>query len=184
MLGGISLLHRERVSWLQSSEATRSVLAAVELAGSAARPDYFIKSEYVLATVGQYRDAVGRFGSPAYRERELLEHASLFGSLADEALIGALGVELAPVYGRPRACHPIDPKKPLGLRADVGSIDLVNRSSAPIEILLGRFAESPSFHLGVLRPAAEAGLRLPRGATPQPWQVAVDGAGVESCGVG
>ncbi len=184
MLGGISILHRERTTWLGFTEATRSVLAAVQLAGSAAHPGYFIEVERVDATVAQYRDAVGRFGSPAYGERELLEHASLFGVLADETLIGALGVELAPASGRPRACHPIDPETPLGIPADVGSIDLVNRSSAPIEIALGRFAESPNFGLGVLRPAAEAGLRLPRGDSPRPWQVAAEGAGVEACGIG
>lgn len=186
MLGGISMLHRERVTWLGFTDATRSVLAAVELAGPAAHPDYFIEAERVDATVAQYRDAVGRFGSPAYGERELLEHADLYGLPADQTLIGAVGTRLMPVPGHrpPRGCRPIDSRRPLGVPATVGSIDLVNRSSAPIEVRLGRFAETPQVTVGTLRPATVAALRLPRGASPRPWHVAIEGAGVEACGAG
>jgi hypothetical protein len=186
-LGGISLLNRDRPSWNGFAESTRSVLAAVELSGTAARPGYLIAAEQIDGTVAQYRDAVGRFGSPAYGEAELLDHAGTYGEEADQTMVGALGIMLrskgAPRPGR--SCERLASGASAGgfaVRAQ--TVTLVNQSRRPAGILLGRFAAEPDVRLGTVAAGSKALLRLPRGDSPRPWRLGVAHGVVVLCPVG
>jgi hypothetical protein len=188
MLGGISLLNRERSFWNGSAASTRSVLAAVELAGPAARPGFLIRREDIDATVARYRDAVGRFGSPAYDEGELLERADAYGSLADETTVEAIGLRLVPI---PRQREGLAGCRLLrtgsaeaGVPVPAGSFLLANRSSRSAEVLLGRFAADPGARIGRIRPGGAARLRLPAGASPRPWLLGVVAGRVAVCPLG
>lgn len=186
-LGGISLLNRDRPSWNGFAESTRSVLAAVELSGPSARPDYLITAEQVDGTVAQYSDAVGRFGSPAYGEAELLAHSGTYGLEADQTMVDAMGVAPqevgVPVPGT--KCERVVAGRPEGgfvIRSR--AVTLVNRSRRPVGIVLGRFAAQPGVRAGILAAGSGALLRLPRGDSPRPWRLGLERGVVVLCLVG
>lgn len=179
MVGGLSLLNRERPSWNRFAESTASVLAGVELAGTAARPDFFIRREDIDATVRRYRDAVGRFGSPAYDETELFGLDGIYRTEADETMIEAIGLGLARADPRSTkaACRVVAAGSQIsGVPVATRSVVLTDRSARPVVVLLGRFSKEPQVPIGVIHPRVERTLRLPRGASRRPWRVAV-GAG-------
>jgi hypothetical protein len=191
-ISSIGLLNRERGGWEVDGFETRAVLAGVELAGDAARPDHFIAAERVDATVKRYREAAGRFGSPAYDEEQVLAQAEAVGSTVDREMAAAVGAHLAGADpGAPagaRRCRRFSEAADGGTTTEGGHpvhserIALTNLGRRQVEVELGRFAPRPAAVVGVLRAGETRTLRLPLGVSPRPWRVGfAEGGRVELC---
>lgn len=178
-IGGISLLHRERRQWNGFGETVRAALAGVELAGAAARPDQMITTQGINVSVGNYLDAAGSFGSPAYDEAEVRERASRIGSLVDSSFIGAAGVVVRPAGPFVAGVDPCGPgnsgPRPSRIARGSGAFAIANPARRAAVVSASRFG-SPATEIGSLPARSTAIVRIPHGTSPRPWHVAVSGA--------
>lgn len=179
--GGTSLLEREHAErWKPYADSLRSHLAAIEIAGPAANPDFtvFFPPD-IKAPAGAYLDAVDRFGSPAFSEQELATNPSANRAGADVALALALDLALSPSdrRGRPFRCQELraSPDGSTGLTLAPGTYSFENLGSAPAEFLLGRFSGELPVSFGAIEPTARTMLTIPRDQSPRPWLLGLKG---------
>jgi hypothetical protein len=187
-VAGLRLLERDRETWVGFGEQTRAALAGIEAAGGLARPGFFITAWGVEATVGKYREAVARFGSPAFDEAEVLAGAAAFGAEADNLLVQSTRMRLVPTsadalgIGRAGRCTAIeDTEVGAGTRAPSGRSVLVNRGRHAATIYIARFAPGPALRLGAIRPGARVSIDLAQGDWGGAWRLGTREGFVELC---
>jgi hypothetical protein len=185
---GMSLLEREhRERWEPYADSLRAKLGAIELAGPAADPEHVVFFPPDISTpAGYYLDAVDRFGSPAFTQREIEDHPEANLADADLNLAQALGLALEPLQPRYRAlqCQRLKATAEgfTGLTLFPGAFSFENLSRLPAEILLSRFSSEPSVSLGTLEPGALTALTIPEDESQRPWVLGLKGIGsVELC---
>jgi hypothetical protein len=181
--GGISLLEREHSErWRPYADSLRSHLAAVEIAGPAANPDFVVFfPPDIKAPARAYLDAVERHGSPAFSEEELVSNPAANRPGADLAVAQAVGLTLSPpaAGSRPIRCQGLEATADgaTGLTLAPGTYSFENLGSVPVELLLGRFSEEPSVSFGAIEPGVLTALTIPEDRSERPWILALKGAG-------
>lgn len=181
--GGISLMHREYTErWRPAAESIRYSLAAVDIAGPGAQPDFPVTFPPALTVPARdYLRAVDEYGSPAYDEAELKARPQAERESADLTLAQALGLALRSPEPTQRviACQPLQASAEgaTGVTLLHGGFTLKNEAPAAVEVLLGRFAPSPSVSLGPVPPGVRTALRIPLDNSDQPWNLSLIGAG-------
>lgn len=178
--GGVSLLHREYVErWRPVGDSLRTTLAAADVAGPAIDPSFqiaFAPSPSVPART--YLDVAAEYGTPAWSEAELVARQE--AASADLTIAQAEGLRLtAPGAARDSACRTVRaiPVGAAGPPLGPGAHTIANRTSAPVDVLLARFAAGYSVDLGPLPAGGRTLLAIPRDASPRPWRLILRGAG-------
>jgi hypothetical protein len=170
VLGGITLLHREHSNWRDLGWSGRAALAGVETAGPAVIPGYFIRSQGVDASYADYREAVEKFGSPAFDEAEVLAHGLLYAELADGSLVEAEGLSLEPAGPVVGVCRRVSGNVAL----PPGRWQLRDPTGRAVAVAVGRFAPT-GVALGEVGTRRGASLTLPRDASPRAWRLVASG---------
>lgn len=179
--GGISLLEREHSErWRPYAESLRSHLAAIEIAGPAADPDFVVFfPPDIKAPARAYLDAVDRHGSPAFSEQELIENPNANRASADLAIAQALNLALGPPAraSRPLRCQelPATTDGRTGLTLTPGTYSFENLGTSPAELMLGRFSEELSVSFGSIEPGVLSALSIPEDRSPRPWVLGLVG---------
>lgn len=180
VISGVSLLDKGYSdNWKPTANGIRATLAAVDIAGPAARPDYSISlPPSIFARVDRYREAKRAHGSPAFDEDQLLAAEENQRQLADATLVGALGLRL-------RAATQSDASAPcrrIGsagggreVRLAPGTFQLENGTGRNVNLSLRRFADNLPAQLGSVPAAATRSLRLPVDRSPLPWWLSASG---------
>jgi hypothetical protein len=181
--GGVSLMYREYSErWRPASDSLRSSLAAVEIAGSSARPDFrVVFPPAITVSDATYLDAVTKHGTPAFSEKELEGRPEAERAGADLTIAQALGLALH----RPSAatqslqCQGVDASAQgaTGITLLHGGFTLENRAAAPLEVELSRFAEEFSVNFGPVQPGVKTALTIPPDSSVKPWTVGLLGDG-------
>jgi hypothetical protein len=180
--GGISLLEREHTErWEPYANSLRSHLAAIEIAGPAADPEFTVFFPPDIKTsAGAYLDAVERHGSPAFSEQELVADPAANRAGADLTLAQALGLTLAP----PGTDDPLLRCQELpatadgstGLTLSPGTYGFENLGKSPAELLLGRFSGELAVSFGTIEPGVLTTLTIPRDRSKRPWILGLKGS--------
>lgn len=180
------------------SSATRAKLAAVEIAGPAAKGSITLEEPpgAMNFSVGQFHELDADFGLPAYSQAELEAFAPGARQVADEELVRVMGIapepvqSIVPPHGTPAlevavrtgdpapqqhgSCFSLIPRPGLKTTALVhfeqGGV--AYRSSVPVEVSIGRFADLPAISL----PARSGANRIvvPAPSPSAPWTVAMN----------
>lgn len=181
--GGISLMHREYTErWRPAADAIRYSLAAVDIAGSAAQPDFPVTFPPALTVPARdYLRAVDEYGSPAYDEDELKARPEAERESADLTLAQALGLALLTPEPSARviACQPLraSTEGATGVTLLQGGFTLKNEAAAPVEVLLGRFAADAAVSLGPVPAGLRTALQIPVDSSNLPWNLSLVGEG-------
>lgn len=181
--GGISLLEREHSErWRPYADSLRSHLAAIEIAGPAANPDFtvFFPPD-IKAPARAYLDAVASHGSPAFSEQELIENPTANRTGADLAIAQALNLALAPPTPSSRSlrCQALQATTDggTGLTLAPGTYSFENLGASPAELMLGRFSDETSVSFGSIEPGVLTSLAIPGDRSPRPWVLGLVGNG-------
>lgn len=186
-VAGMKLLEEERLAWNNVATQTRAMISGVEAAGPAAPAGAHLEHHNVQFAVGLYRDAIARFGSPAFDEREVLEDAETVGPEVDRALVEVTGLRLVPIaeaaVPSPTSdCQVISAAGgPDEAVVPAGRLTLTARGARPAQIAVARFALQAEAPLGTIRPGASASLDLPQGGWGGPWRLSPGEGTVEVC---
>ncbi len=181
--GGISLMHREYTErWRPAADAIRYSLAAVDIAGPAAQPDFPVAFPPALTVPSRdYLHAVDEYGSPAYDEDELRTRPEAERGSADLTLAQALGLALVSPDPTERviACQPLraSAEGATGVTLLHGGFTLSNETAAPVEVLLGRFATAATVSLGPVPAGLRTALHIPLDNSRRPWKLSLVGEG-------
>jgi hypothetical protein len=175
---------------------TRADTGAIEIAKRTVAPDFLLIPEVagtgslVNVDAGDYLEAVGEYGSPAYGLQEL-EHAPEAGrAQADVVLAKALPVSLAASPDQPVAgggagrCVELPGGGEVTLRPGPTEIRLAPGPSAPLA--LRRFAEDEySVSVGTVAGGSNSVLNIPPDMATRQWQLYVDASQRSRvCGLG
>jgi len=182
VLPNVVFFHEAYESYRHTSQIERADLAALEIVRPRVEPTFFLDEEiadtgYVPLEAQAWFETRDGDGSPAYDEAELIaapEHARV---PADKVMAAGLGVGLGELGGRPAgSCHTeMFEDGALSLPLPRGGVAL--RSSAPVELALGRFSGSFPVELGRLEPGTWAEVRIPTDLSRRPWQLQASGEG-------
>jgi hypothetical protein len=158
--------HRALAALTQESRAD---LAALDLAGQQADPSYVLNAEsltpqsaFIFLAAGQYLETAERFGSPAFSAQELREQPESIRAAADVTLVRALRLRLVP-SSLPAAggCEVVHARGGL-VSAPLPPGGAILESRRRRELLLARFARTPSASLGELGAGRRLSLPIPR----------------------
>jgi hypothetical protein len=183
LIGGISLLDREyRERWQPVGDSIRSSLAAVDIAGPVADPGFpVVFPPSIEVSARTYLAAADEHGTPAFDEAELEGRAQAEREAADLTMAQALGLALvSPERGeRALQCEAVRAEGDgyTGVTLLHGGFSLANRSSGPVEVSLGRFAEGFSAQFGELGAGGVTSISIPVDESPRPWNLGLIGAG-------
>ncbi len=178
----------------------RAELAALELAGDQADPDFeprdvvgaqsptFLPFAEIGARgeppTGAYLDAAAELGSPAFTAEELAGQSDVFRARADAVLIGALELGLEPARADlpRRSCRTISapPGGEIAFPLPPGGATL-SPTAASQTVTVRRFADSAAVTLGVVHRGRAAALTPPADDAGLPWRVGVTGGAVGVC---
>jgi hypothetical protein len=183
--------------WRATSAAIKAKMAALEIAGPAADGSLPVEDPPGAAnfSIEQFHEIDAEFGLPAYSQEELEASAADARQDADEELVRVMGVApeavqgIVPPRGTPSPevfTKPSDPaprwhgscasllprdgaKTAVLVKFKRGGI--AYRSTAPVEISIGRFADQPAVAL----PARAGASRIvvPATASRLPWEVGI-----------
>jgi hypothetical protein len=182
-VGGVSLMEREHDErWRPAADAVRSSLAAVELAGPSANPAFPVTfPPNPTVSAARYLDAARDYGSPAYSEAELAKRPESEKAGADLTMAQALGLSLAPRQSTAVRCQPLTATASgdTGITLLPGGFTIANQSTAPVEVMLKRFAEGDfAVSLGALDTGVKTALVIPPDAAKRPWHLGLKGSGL------
>jgi hypothetical protein len=178
----VVFFHEAYESYRRTSQIERADLAALEIIRPRVQPTFFLDEEiadtgYVPLEAGAYFETRDADGSPAYDEAELTaapEHARV---PADKVMAAGLGVEFAALAGDPGGgCHS-EAIEGGALTLPILRGGVALRSTAAVELALGRFSGSFPVALGRLEPGTWAALRIPSDLSRRPWQLRASGEG-------
>ena len=173
---------------VDGNRPTYARLLAVELARADVAPDFqpdpqrvpHVRAEPYLAALDRYP------GSPAMTPAEA--RAADPGSRRefDEALVGALGLAIAPASGKPGGSCQTTTAGPLELTVPAGGVQLDVPAAGDAVVTLRRLGDGGVGAPALTAPAAaESALAIPRDRMPDPWHATVAGpAGTRVCGLG
>jgi hypothetical protein len=182
VLPNVVFFHEAYESYRYTSQIERADLAALEITRPRVDPAFRIEEDdgdtgYVPLESGTWFEARDAYGSPAYDETELAgapEHARIPG---DKVMAAALGVGLEELpAGAAGSCRSdaIDGGE-LSLAVPRGGVAL--RSTAPVNLALGRFSASYPVDLGELAPGRWIALGIPTDLSRRPWLLQASGEG-------
>ncbi|HEX3041531.1 MAG TPA: hypothetical protein VHP56_05525 [Solirubrobacterales bacterium] len=189
VVGGISLLNQGSKVWRVTAENTKASLAAVEIAGTNADPQYRIAFEpSIYLTVEEYRSAEREHGTPAFSEAQLLTAEESQKQVADVTLAGATRLRLGPAMDSDNAvdCDQIRPVGDWyaeGRLGPAGTFEIDNRGREDAILTLGRFARTGTAQLGILQPGTSRSLHLPGDSSARAWRLNARGAAVRVCAI-
>ncbi len=183
VVGGISILDRERGTWEYLGNSWRSTLGALEVAGDRVGPDYVIPLAGPPVSFGDYERAASAHGTPALDESQL--HGESIGAIADTALVTAMRISLSPPVGgqgsiAERGCDDFSAAVLTsgGRRLDPGQVVvLTSAGAATKQVTLSRFGPPPGVGVGRLAPGETRRLAIPADNSPRPWLLSADGGG-------
>jgi hypothetical protein len=180
VLPNVVFFHEAYESYRRTSQIEKADLAALEITRPRVEPAFFLEegiadTGYVPLEAGAWFETRDEDGSPAYDEGELAaapEHARV---PADKVMAAALGVGFTELTGeRAGGCRTAATEAgALTLPIPRGGVAL--RSSAPVELGLGRFSGSFPVDLGRLEPGTWAEVRIPTDLSRRPWQLQASG---------
>lgn len=179
--------------WRAQSSAIKAKMAALEIAGPAADESLAVEDPPGAAnfSIGQFHEIDAEFGLPVYSREELEASAPGARQDADEELVRVLGIAPEPARGivpppgtpppevftkpadpAPRwrgSCASLLPRDgaKTAILIKFASGGIAYRSTAPVEVSLGRFADQPAVPL----PARSGSSRIlvPPTASRVPW---------------
>jgi hypothetical protein len=180
--GGLSLIAwKYSEHWRPRTESLRSSLAAIEIAGPAAPKEFQVSfPPSVTVPYRTYLSAVRANGSPAFSERELEERPEAERIAVDLTMARVLHLTFRPLRSSERIvrCETLR-ASPTGRRVPLSGRrrTLARGAGPPVEVLLNRFAASPSVSLGILYPKTKAAVTIPADASERPWNLDLRGHG-------
>jgi hypothetical protein len=181
--GGISVMYLKYSDhWRPLSNSIRSSLTAVEIAGTSAKRGFRVKfPPSVTLSTGSYLSTVREDGTPAFTESELEARQEAERIVADTTLAEALGLSFKPLQGSesPARCQSLraTPAGTTGVTFSRRDAILISDAGRPIEILLHRFAATPSVRLGTLPAGETVALTIPDDSSDRAWRVGLKGWG-------
>jgi len=188
LAGNIARLRDGAAYYRTHSLEFRAELTAIEIARDQVAPDFLPDASGTLIgfpalPAEEYFDAVARNGSPAFTENALLDQGEGVQAAVDEALIRALGLELAPTADdATRAdCRSFVGGSPATVRIAPAGVSV--RSASGGAVSLARFAQGTSSPVGELVPGRRAELELPADESEVAWRMVLSSPGgeVEIC---
>lgn len=185
--GGVSLLADGYASsWKGTSNTIQATLAAVDIAGADADPQYEIDlPPSIFLPIAQYREARRLHGTPALSEAELHDAEESELHRADRVLATVLGLSLsAPASRQLPDCRELGPESKRATATQLppdSRLQLENRGRGAAEVKVGRFSPDLPVHLGLLPAGESAAIRLPAGRSGRPWKLGIDGGPVRLC---
>jgi hypothetical protein len=182
MLPNVVFLHEAYESYRRTSQIEKADLAALEIVRPRVEPAFFLDEEiadtgYVPLEAQAWFETRDEDGSPAYDESELAaapEHARV---PADKVMAAGLGVAFGELTGGPAGSCRSETIEGGELELPLPRGGVAMRSSAPVELALGRFSGSFPVELGRLEPGTWAEVRIPTDLARQPWQLQASGEG-------
>jgi hypothetical protein len=182
VLPNVVFFHEAYESYRRTSQIERADLAALEIIRPRVEPAFFLDegiadTGYVPLEAGAYFETRDDDGSPAYDQAELSEAPEHARVPADKVMAAGLGVGFAKLEGKPAGgcrSEAIESGE-LGLPLPRGGVAL--RSSAPVELALGRYSATYPVELGRLEPGTWAEVRIPTDLSGRPWQLRASGEG-------
>ena len=191
VIGGISLLLREHDEhWIPYANSLRSNLAAIEMAGSRADPQFpVVFPPSVEAPTHAYLAAVRAHGSPAFSEAELADRPEPEKAAADLKMAQALGLAITPPEpgAKTIGCQTLQATGlgETGITLLHGGFTLDNRGETEVALSLGRFSEGLPVNFGSLAPRTPVSLYVPEDQSTRPWRLGLIGSGrVRLCTTG
>ncbi|HEX5610177.1 MAG TPA: hypothetical protein VFX45_08810 [Solirubrobacterales bacterium] len=182
-IAGMSLLQREHEErWAPYADSLHSSLAAVEIAGDSANPQFpvFFPPD-IEAPARWYLSSAREFGSPAFSEAQLEARPATERASADLTIAQALGLALGPPRPGDRTlnCQTLQASAAgyTGITLLRGGFKLTNRAGQPIEVLLSRFADELSVDLGPVPAGATTFLQIPPDNGRRAWSLGLSGEG-------
>jgi hypothetical protein len=181
--GGLNLMHREYTErWRPVADSLRSNLAAVDIAGPSANPAFPIAfAPSPVASAGRYLDTAEAHGTPAFTETQLAGRPEAERMGADLTIARALGLALVtPGRGtKVIGCETLaaSSEGPTGISLLHGGFTFENRTIAPVQVLLSRFASELSVSLGSIEPGVRVALDVPVDNSSRAWALGLKGAG-------
>jgi hypothetical protein len=185
-VAGVRWLAQERPNWENMANLARAALAGVEEAGAEASSNQVIKAAEIGATVSSYRDTAGRFGTPAFDEREVRERASTMGAAVDSSFLEATRTRLLPMSeaGLSSAashCRRWSGTKRAGRAVPAGDLILTDLGDFRAYVEVAGFDPEGGTFLGSIEPGASASVELPEGAWKEPWRLILERGPVRVC---
>lgn len=178
--------------------AARAELAALDFAGSKANPGYYRRASDASLffafdelhdkgepAAASYLAAAKRYGALGYSPAELSSQPESARVVADEGLVGTLGLAIQPLHGEPAEtrCLPAAARPGLGATVHLPPGGATLESPAGGQVAVRRFADTP-IPIGDLAPRVPAVLRLPAGRAGRGWQLASAAAPLKVCPLG
>ena len=166
----------ERSESLQERAAMTAVKLGLDrLPATGPNPFYSIRSDDGF-TLDRYRSALAEGRDMAYAESELPGLGERERQAFDQTSLAVLGVKPVELQANPRNCTGSpETEVPSG-----GSIVITNRFDAEAVVFARRYADNGR-EVGTIAPGTTARIEFPRDRSDRPWQVAVNGAGVNAC---
>jgi hypothetical protein len=181
----ILFLEESYESYKRTSQIEQADLAAIEIARQTVDPSFVLSEDiagtgYVPVEAGAYLSARDAFGSPAFSEAELARAPGEARLPADKVLAAALGVKLrATTAPRSReGCRTVrlDSAKAATVTLPAGGA-LLRADDGPVEVNLGRFADTFPVELGTLARGRWSGIAIPTDRSRRPWRTQLNGSG-------
>jgi hypothetical protein len=178
----VVFFHQAYESYARTSTLERADLAALEIARPRISPSFFMSEDladtgYVPVEAGPWFEARDDDGSPAYSEDELMNAPEEARVPADKVLAAALGLKLGELPARPVENCRIVRIKERSFKWPVYLRGFGLRSTAPMQLQLGRFSESFPIELGESAPGQWVELRIPTDLATRPWRLRATGQG-------
>lgn len=180
--GGLTLMAgKYSEHWRPRTESLRASLAAIEIAGPAASKEFQVSFPPSVAVPYRiYLSAVRANGSPAFSERQLEERSEAERIAVDRTMANVLGLAFQPPRSSERTirCKTLRASS-TGTRIPLSDRrhTLTKQAGTPVEVLLNRFAASPSVRLGILHPGTKTAVTIPADASDRPWNLDLKGRG-------
>ncbi len=187
----LAKFYDERRSSISDAENTRTEYAMLELARPHVHSDYFPAEDprvsekgasiFVPLSADTYYQAEDEFGGIGFSLEQIRDESLERREIADATLAGAYELRLKPsaAPADPSACpSSLDGalRHPVFFYPERGGVLLGSRSSSPVYVGVGRFANrGEPVPLGKLKPGEWALLRIPPDSAPERWWVTVDG---------
>lgn len=156
----------------------RAQLSALEIAAPAEKATFgtFLGSPpFIVATAGQYLQAVHRNGSPAFSQRQLLGQTEAVRAAADAVLVSALRLQQSAPNPSQHAsrCHSVSPSSGSAAVFTLGPPGVELTASDAAHLALSRYAPGSPVPVGALPPRGTVELRIPADRGTQSWRATI-----------
>jgi hypothetical protein len=179
-------LMRDRAATIRDLSSTvRAELAAIDIAGDPVGPGPMLRhvaSSQSLQkfTVGEYLNAVSRYGSPAFTVGELMRRPTELREDADKTLARSLGITVESSAPPPTdaGCGTVSADGPVsGFELPAGETTFRVGGAAAAPVTLGRFGDSATVEAGRAPAGQWVRVTVPHDAVPTPWRATIGAPG-------